>query len=121
MKIVNNEIKLTAYADDASYFLRDKFSAKNLLQKIELFSKISGLEVNRSKSECLLLSFEIDLGENSGTFLGIPIVENLKILGHFHGKNQLVCNYHNFYCKLEKIKKMFSIWKQRNLTLMGKK
>ena len=118
---MNNEIKLTAYADDASYFLRDKYSAENLLQKIELFSKISGLEVNRSKSECLLLSFEIDLGENSsGTFLGIPIVENLKILGHFHGKNQLVCNYHNFYCKLEKIKKMFSIWKQRNLTLMGK-
>ena len=43
--------------------------------------------MNRSKSECLLLSFEIDLGENSGTFFGIPIVENLKILGHFHGKN----------------------------------
>ena len=120
VRIENNEIKLTAYADDASYFIRDKYSAENLLQKIELFSKISGLEVNRSKSECLILSFEVDLGENRGTFLGIPIVENLKVLGHFHGKSQLVCNYHNFYSKLEKIKKILSIWKQRNLTLFGK-
>ena len=120
IKILDNEIKLTAYADDASYFLRDKTSAQNLLQKIELFSKISGLEVNRTKSECLILSFEVDLGENRGQFLGIPIVENLKILGHFFGKSQLVCNYQNFYIKLEKIKKNLSIWKQRNLTLLGK-
>ena len=101
VKIEKNEIKLTAYADDASYFLRDKYSAENLLLKIELFSKISGLEVNRSKSECLILSFEVDLGENRGTFLGIPIVENLKVLGHFHGKSQLICNYHNYFSKLE--------------------
>ena len=120
IKIENNEIKLTAYADDASYFLKDKNSAANLLQKIELFSKISGLEVNRSKSECLILSFEVDLGENRGEFLGIPIVENLKVLGHFHGKSQLICNYHNFYSKLEKMKKILNIWKQRNLTLVGK-
>ena len=120
VKIEKNEIKLTAYADDASYFLRDKISAENLLQKNELSSKISGLEVNRSKSECLILSFELDWGENSGTFLGIPITENLKVLGHFYGKSQIVCNYQNFYSKLEKIKKILSIWKQRNLTLIGK-
>ena len=62
----------------------------------------------------------MDWGENSGTFLGIPTTENLKVLGHFHGKSQLVCNYQNFYSKLEKIKKILSIWKQRNLTLIGK-
>ena len=111
---------MTAFVDDASYFLRDKLSAENLLKKIEFFSKISGLEVNRSKSECLILSFEVDLGEYRGQFLGIPIVENLKILGHFFGKSQLVCDYQNFYKKLEKIKKILSIWKQRNLTLIGK-
>ena len=120
VKIEKNEIKLTAYADDASYFLRDKKSAENLLIQIELFSKISGLEVNRSKSECLLLSYEVDLGENSDHFLGIPVVENLKILGHFHGKNEIVCNYQNFYCKLAKMKKILDIWCQRNLTLFGK-
>ena len=96
IKIENNELKLTAYADDASYFMRDKKSAENLLKKIELFSKTSGLEVNRSKSECLLLSFEMNLGQYDEHFLGIPVVENLKVLGHYHGKNDLVCNFQQF-------------------------
>ena len=75
-----------------------------MLIKIEHFSKISGLVVNRTKSECLLLSFEVELGEGA-QFLGIPVVENLKILGHFYGKNELICNYQNFYRKLEKNEK----------------
>ena len=61
IKIENNELKMTAYADDASYFLKNKQSAENLLNQIQRFSKISGLQVNRSKSECLLLSFEMNL------------------------------------------------------------
>ena len=114
-KIDNNEIKLTAYADDASYFLRDKKSAENLLLRIEQFSKISGLEVNRTKSECLLLGYEVEL-RHSEEFLGIPVVENLKILGHYHGKNEMICSYQNFYSKLDKMKKLLNIWRQRNLT-----
>ena len=120
IKIENNEMKLTAYADDASYFMRDKISAKNLLTTIAFFSKTSGLEVNMSKSECLLLSFEMNLNGYSEQFMGIPVVEDLKILGHYHGKNELVCNFQNFYSKLEKMSKMFNIWKQRNLTIVGK-
>ena len=56
---------------------------EKLLMYIEKFSKVSGLEINRSKSECLLLEFELDLGENEGKLFGIPVVENLKILGHY--------------------------------------
>ena len=55
-----------------------------------------------------------------GHFLGIPVVENLKILVHFHGKSELICSYQNFYSKLEKMKKVLNVWKQRNLTLFGK-
>ena len=120
IKIENNELKLTTYADDASYFMRYKSSAENLWSKIELFSKTSGLEVNRSKSECLLLSFEMDLGQYDEPFLGIPVVENLKVLGHYHGKNDLVCNFQKFYSKLNNMEKILNIWKQRNLTLFGK-
>ena len=119
-KIENFELKLTAFADDASYFVKNKKSAEALLATIAKFSKISGLEVNLSKSECLIMSFEVNLNQYSGTFLGIPIVENIKILGHFYGKSELTCNYQNFYSKLEKIKRVFNIWKQRNLTIFGK-
>ena len=82
-KIKNNEFKLTSYADDASYFLKKQNSADNLLITIKKFSKISGLEVTRSTSECLLLDYEMGLtgltGMNYG-FIGITIVNNLPIL-----------------------------------------
>ena len=48
-KILNNEIKVTAYADDCTYFMRDKQSTELLLNKIQKFSKLSGLEINRTK------------------------------------------------------------------------
>ena len=53
--------------------MRDKISVENLLHTIELFSKTSGLEVNRSQYEWLVLSFEINLNEYSEQFLEIPV------------------------------------------------
>ena len=119
-KIENNEFKLTSYADDASYFLKNKVSAENLLSLIQKFSKISGLEVNKSKSECLLLDYELGIDGSGECFLGIPIVNNLKILGHYFGKDRLICNFQNFYSKLEKMEKITNIWKQRPITIIGK-
>ena len=119
-KIENSELKLTAYADDASYFVRDKKSAEALLGKIGDFSKISGLEVNLTKSECLIMSFEVNLNQYSESFLGIPIVDNVKILGHFYGKSELVCNYQNFYCKLEKLRKFLIFGNRETLQFSAK-
>ena len=120
IKIVNNEVKLTSYADDATYFLRDKNSAETLLFKIEKFSKVSGLEVNRTKSECMLLDFELDLSRHDDKFCGIPVVDNVKVLGHYFGKDNGICEFQNFYSKITKFEKIENIWKQRPLTLFGK-
>ena len=121
IKIEKNEIKLTALADDATYFLRDKRSAEIVLQYIADFSRASGLQVNRTKSEILLLEFEQDLGEGGETFLGIPIVTEVKILGHYFGKNKIICDFHNFHSKLAKLDKITNMWKQRFLTIfLGK-
>ena len=118
--VENDEFKLTSYADDASYFLKDKISAENLLQSIQKFSKISGLEVNKSKSECMLLEYEMGFAGLSDDFLGIPVVNNLKILGHFHGKDKIICDYQNFFSKLTKMENIIKMWKQRHLTIIGK-
>ena len=67
---------------------------------IEQFSKVSGLEINKTKSECLLLDFEQQLGDGTDKFVGIPIVEDLKIIGHYFGKNKIVCNFNNYFCLL---------------------
>ena len=116
-----NEIKLAAFADDASYFLRDKRSAELVLNHIVSFSRVSGLEINRTKSEVLLLEFEQHLGDGTDKLLGIPIVSQLKILGHHFGLHKMICNFQNFYCKLAKMDKIFNMWKQRHLTLFGKR
>ena len=112
----SNEIKLTGYADDVSYFCKDKISMVNVLSKINRFSKVSGLEINKTKSECLILSNET-YGDKIAE---IPIVQNVKILGHFFGHDKLICFYNNFYKKIPKFEKIFNMWKQRNLTLFGK-
>ena len=87
---------------------------------IEAFSKISGLTINRTKSECLLLECESDKNAYNDTLFGIPIVDTVKVLGHYFGKSVLVCDYQNFYNKLAKTEKKINLWKQRNLTLYGK-
>ena len=99
VRVEGEEIKLTALADDASYFMRDESSSFNLLTTIESFSQVSGLQINRSKSECLILQFESQIGYYQEDILGIPIVENVKVLGHFYGKNKLICKFQNFYTK----------------------
>ena len=53
-------------------------------------------------------------------FLRIPVVNNLKILGHYHGKDKLICEFNNFHSKLSKMQKIINTWKQRPLTLIGK-
>ena len=99
---MNNEVKLTSYADDASYFVKNLSLAEMLFPKVEKFSKVSGLEINRTKSECLLLDFEMNLGNQDDTICGIPVVDNLKILGHFFGRDKQICDFQNFYLKIPK-------------------
>ena len=105
IKIEHNEVKLTSFADDATYFLKDRVSGDLLLTVIENFTKISGLEVNRTKSECLILHFESELSNISDNFSGIPLANNIKILGHYFGKERLICDFQIFFSKLEKIEK----------------
>ena len=120
VKVEGQEIKLSAYADDSSYMVRDESSGINLLSTIGAFSKIFGIQVNRSKSECLIMKFESQTASYEDKFLGIPVVETVKILGHYFGRNKIICDFQNFYSKLNKMEKIMNIWKQRDLTLLGK-
>ena len=113
----DNEIKLSSFADDCTYFLKNENSAILLIDKINEFSLISGLEINKSKSECLYVGNEIEPGENVA---GIPYVDMLKILGFYFGHSKVICEYNNFYNKLAKMQKILNIWRQRHITIFGK-
>ena len=68
-----------------------------------------------------MLGYENGFAGLSDDLLGIPIVSNLKILGHFHGKDKVICDFQNFYSKLTKTENIIKMWKQRHLTIVGKK
>ena len=112
VRVEGQEIKLSAFADDSSYIIRDESSGINLLSTIGAFSKISGLQINRSKSECLIMKFESQTASYEDKFLGIPVVETVKIVGHYFSKNKMICDFQNFYSKLNKVEKIMYIWKQ---------
>ena len=53
--IGNKEIKTSMYADDTTVFVNDTDSILHLLNMLEKFRSISGLQVNTSKTEALWL------------------------------------------------------------------
>ena len=118
IRIGNNEIKLTQYADDTTAIIQDQNSAKLFLEITKDFSKCSGLKINFDKTEGLWI------GDNKGkveTPLGITWPkEPIKLLGLYIGYNKKDIVVSNFRHKIIKMKQILTSWKQRDLTLIGK-
>ena len=55
IKVDNEEIKVSLFADDLTGFLKDELSLTNFLKLIEDYGTCSGLKVNHEKTELLLL------------------------------------------------------------------
>ena len=53
--IFRNEIKLTQFADDTNLFCRDLDSVSAVLNKVNIFSKFSGLHLNIGKTKAMWL------------------------------------------------------------------
>ena len=53
--IFGNEIKLTQFADDTNLFCRDLDSGSAVLNKVNIFSKFSGLHLNIGKTKAMWL------------------------------------------------------------------
>jgi hypothetical protein len=51
---MTNSIKIIQHADDCSLRLKDEISLENSLKVIENFSNISGMKLNKYKTECIL-------------------------------------------------------------------
>ena len=74
-----HEVKLTAFADDMTTFLKDDQSADNLLKVLNDFGMCSGLKLNKSKLEACYL------GTSSSTdfHINVDIQNCIEILGIF--------------------------------------
>ena len=109
------------YADDTTFFLKDKESVKKVMSVFDTFSVYSGLKPNKSKCEIAgidvlkwvsikLCGKEcIDLTKNS-----------VKILGIHFSYNKKIEDEENFIKLINKIENVLKIWRIRNLTVQGK-
>ena len=111
----------TAYADDSTFFLKDKESVKKVINLFDTFSIYSGLKPNKSKCKTAgigalegvsieLCGMEcIDLTKNSVNILGIHFAYDKKIE-----------NDEYFIKLIKKFENVLKIWKTRNVTVQGK-
>ena len=112
ISIGKKEIKTSMYADHTTVFVSDTVSIQHLLNMLEKFRSISGLQVNTSKTEALWLGSWKDRHDTPFNF-GWPY-DPICALGVFFSYNTLKAD------KLRSMEKVLNIWKCRKLTLIGK-
>ena len=121
LNILNNVFLYSAYADDASFFLKDLDSIKHLVSTLKYFSKFSDLKPNYDKCEIA------GCGRTKGALgalCGMKTVDltcdSMKILGIHFSYNRDLALEKNFVNTVKKIEKLLGVWRQRSLTLEGK-
>ena len=119
ISVGNHEVKISQLADDTTLFLRDVSSLKNALDFLDTFRKSSGLKLNKGKTEIMWIGAMENSNEKP---LGLQITNNsVRCLGILCNTDEDTAIKENFSQKIKKLKKLLSMWRQRNLSLKGKK
>ena len=110
-----------AYADDASFFLKNEASVKALFTTISNFSVFSDLRPNRDKCEVAGIGV---LKGVTWALCGLKSIDltqqTIKILGIHFSYNISLRDELNFTNSVKKIESLLNVWCQRGLTLEGK-
>lgn len=117
--VAGHQIKISQYADDATFFASDSSSLDFLLQLLLTFVNLSGLHINYQKSHLLLLGNHL---HPPTQHQGIKVCDTVTILG-ITFKQDMTDEQHytfNFEPKLNKIKAICSTWMNRTLSMKGK-
>jgi hypothetical protein len=118
IKIGDVECKIGQYADDTTLFLDDEQSLTLAPTIINMFSKCSGLKMNRDKSESMYIGISSNFRHKNSNIRWTN--EFVKYLGVYVNKDNQKAATHNITLKLEKIQNLIKIWSSRYLTLKGK-
>ena len=116
--IGKEETKLLQYADDMTATLSDINSLQALLDLLEVYKNTSGLTINCTKTEGMLIG---SLRNNKIKPFGLKWPdEPIKALGVYYSHDEKSLGEKNFIENLDKIKKLMNIWSSRGLSLYGK-
>ena len=112
--------KIAQLADDTTLFLKDTRSLQVALKTIQIFSKYSGLRLNKDKSEIYQLG-NCGQTNNMPEVCGIQFAkDHFKTLGIFFSRNETQMIEMNYEKILMKMNKTLNLWSARTLTLKGK-
>ena len=104
LEICDSTFLYSAYADDATFFLKDEESVKALFETIKLFSSYSDLKPNYTKCEVAGIGV---LKGASWALCGLKSVDltnnTIKILGLHFSYNEVLRNEKNFTDTITKI------------------
>ena len=110
-----------AYADDTTFFLKDKESVKEVMNAFDTFSIYSGLKPDKSK--CRIAGIGVLKGA-SMELCGMKYIDltkkSVKILGIYFSHNWKIENEEDFAKLIKKTENVPKMWGTRNLTVQGK-
>ena len=120
-EIKDFHLKLSAYADDAYFFLRNVGSLNRLFQMFENSEKFSSLRISLGKCEACWIGAAERCLEKPFKCKWISLkTDSIKVLGNHISYNTTLAHKLNFLESLSAMKSLLNIWKERNLTLSGK-
>ena len=112
--------KSEAYADDLNLTLpRSESSMRAAVSMLEGFQEISGLKINKDKTQVLKIGRNPENDQDLCPDLGLKYVNRLKILGIYLAANPVDME-ENFDEKIEEIEALLRRWSFRNMTVFGR-
>jgi exonuclease III len=115
--INNHEFKILQFADDTVLIMNDTDSLRAALKIVKEFSSISGLRINRSKTEIYNLGKTDQNPELKK--IGLKISESpIRYLGIWFSKDKHTKEYKNFRHKLEKNRKPIKVSLKGKITVL---
>ena len=120
-RIGDIEIKLYAFANDTTFFVRNKESLNRPLNIMRKFAEFSSLHANVEKCEaCLIGRSKCRTDKPVKCKVTSHIRSSIKILGVHYSYNREVADNKNFSELRKSMKTVLNIWRQWYLTLGDK-
>ena len=111
------QFKVSQYANNTTLFVKDELSLCRLLQVVGRYERGSGAKLNTSKSEAMWLA---RWRANGASPFGLNWVSKIRILGVYFSNRLASVESENWRCKLDKLESVLNLWKQRELSFLGR-
>ena len=121
VRLGDNEINLSAYADDADFFTSDVRSLALIFQTCETFQVYSSLKLNLEKSEACWIGAKRGSKETQIKCKWIDLNCNaIRTQGIFNSYDTDLVEKLNFLDNLKCLKEVLNLWEYRGLSLPGR-